>query len=334
MDEQRPEPLSEDPAVQSGTALRELAARLLALPDPYDQTTAPPSILVGQLPEDLPVEIPIPDGTVVIGSTARDLSRRNGRRFQIVLDADAPAERFRETYRQLLLTSGWNEDQERPRRSGFVPRRLPMLFRVPQWFPRLRRRLGLDRPEIPSLFRVGFRLGPRGPKLAVYVQDRRNAPTDVHLILFAGQREARPRHDPAWAVIPRLYSPPGAREQPEDERTGVLAPPFGARQLGGNWGGGGRRRWEPDGAYSYVALEFDSDLAAIAAHYTVQFEEAGWSRTDGGQGGPQAWSTWTFADERERPWTGAFTALRLPEAPEGAPNRYLLQVHAGRTPDR
>lgn len=319
--------------MQGGTALRELAARLLSPPDPYDQTTAPPRILVGRLPEDLPVETPIPDGTVVVGSMARDMFRRNGRMLQIVLDANVPAERFREIYRQLLLTSGWNEDQERPMRSGFVPRRLPMLFRVPQRFPHLRRRLGLDRPEIPALFRVGFRLGPRGPKLVVYLQDRRNAPTDVHLILFAGQREAWVRHDPTRNVIPRLYSPPGARQRHEVERTGVLAPPFGARQLGGNWGGGGSYR-ENDGAYSYVTLETDSDLAAIAAHYTAQFEEAGWSRTDGGQSGPQAWSTWTFADGQGRPWTGAFTALHLPEAPEGAPNRYLLQVHAGRTSDR
>ena len=261
------------------------------------------------------------------------MSRSNGRLLQIVLDADVPAERFRETYRQLLLTSGWNEDQERPRRSGFAPRSLPMLFRAAQRFPRLRRRLGLDRPELPTLFRVGFRLGPRGPKLAVYAQDRRNAPTDVHLVLFAGQREAWVRHDPAWSVIPRLYSPPSVSEQPEVERTGVLAPPFDARHLGGTWDGSGNRR-ENDGAYSYVALETDSELAAIAAHYATQLEEAGWSRTDGGQDSPQAWSTWTFADGQGRPWTGAFTALRLPEAPEGAPNRYLLQLHAGRTSNR
>jgi len=303
---------------------------LLATPNPHDQTITPPRILAGRLPEDLPVEIPLPDGTVVVGSMERDMFRKNGRMFQIVLDADVPAEQFRETYRQLLLTSGWNEDQERPGRSGFVPRRLPMLFRVSQRFPRLRSRLGLDRPELPALLRVGFRLGPRGPKLAVYFRDRPNAPTDVHLILFAGQREAWVRHDLIRNVIPSLYSPPGIRERYEDERTGVLAPPVGARQVRGNWGGGGRRRWEPDGAYSYVALESDSDLATIAVHYAAQFEEAGWTCMDGGQNGPQAWSTWTFTDGKGRPWTGAFTALRLPEAPEGAPSRHLLQVHAGR----
>jgi hypothetical protein len=81
--------------------------------------------------------------------------------------------------------------------------------------------------------------------------------------------------------------------------------------------------------YSAVILETDLDLATIGAHYTVQLEEAGWSRMDGGQAGPQTWSIWTFADTESGPWTGVFSALRIFETPQ----RYHLQVHINRLPD-
>lgn len=146
--------------MQGEAALRELAARLLAPPDSYDQATMPPRILVGRLPENLPVEIPVPDGLTVVGSIVRDMPRRNGRMIDVVLDADVPAELFRETYRQLLLTSGWDEDQERPGRSGFVPRGLPGLFhRAATRFSRLRRLLGERVPGLPRDIVGFFRLG-------------------------------------------------------------------------------------------------------------------------------------------------------------------------------
>ena len=64
----------------------------------------------------------------------------------------------------------------------------------------------------------------------------------------------------------------------------------------------------------------------LAAHYAAQLEQAGWTRTEEGRSGPQSWSAWTLTDEKGRPWTGTFTALAL----SGPPNRYLLQIHAGR----
>jgi hypothetical protein len=77
-----------------------------------------------------------------------------------------------------------------------------------------------------------------------------------------------------------------------------------------------------------VAIETDLDLAGVARHYATQLEDAGWSCSDEGISGPQAWSTWNFADTRGQPWVGAFTALRLPETPR----RYLLHLRADLKP--
>lgn len=314
-------------------ALRELAARLLA-PPPYSDALfaedEEPELFVGRLPDGMPAEVPIPNGTTVVGGVAQDLPR-GVRTAEIVLDAALPAEDFREVYRRLLLAGGWREDERSSGSRGFVPRGLPRFFHyAASRSSRLRRRFRGRVPGLPELL-DHFLLGERGPRLLVTVQDRRNAPTDVRLRLIAGRREPWASQDSAWAVIPSLVHPPRAREHPRGGGIGVLAPPFDARQLGGNPSGAS---WENDGAYSYAALETGLDLAELTAHYAAQLEEAGWTRADRGQSGPQAWSTWTLRDQKDRSWTGAFTTLRLSERPEGTPDRYLLQINATLTPHR
>lgn len=314
-------------------ALRALAARLLAPPYPSDALFAEggqPELSVGRLPENLPSDIPVPDGTTIIGGVSQSLPR-GVRTAEVVLDAALPAEDFLEVYRQLLLADGWREDERSPGRRGFVPCGLPRIFHyAASRSSRLRRRLRRRVPGLPELL-AHFLLGERGPRMLVTAQDRRNAPTDVRLRLVAGRRGPWTGQDPAWEIIPSLVPPSRARERSGGREIGVLAPPFDARQLGGNPSGAG---WENDGAYSYVALETGLDLAELAVHYAAQLEEAGWTRADEGQSGPQAWSTWTLRDEKNRPWTGAFTALRLSERPEEVPDRYLLQINATVTPNR
>lgn len=126
-----------------------------------------------------------------------------------------------------------------------------------------------------------------------------------------------------YPIIPLLELHPRARQLGRG-RVNVLMPPPGAP----TWGRGGG--WGPDSASSSAFVETDLDLAAVAAYYAAQLEEAGWSRTDECQSGPRAWSTWTFTDAENRRWIGAFTALWLP----GTPAWHLLQVRADRTPDR
>ena len=305
---------------------RVLVERLLAPPDPDGgPAVGPPRLFPGRLPDGLPPELPMPDGVVLLGGSTQDLGR--GRwTTEIVLDAEQPAERFREDYRRRLLAGGWQEDEDwsGPGRHGFVPPGLPGLFvRAAHRSPRLRRRLRGRVPGLPNLFPDLLRLGEDGPGLAVTAADRHDAPTDVRLRILYGRRGPRGRRDPAWDAIPSLVPPPGARGRREDAGTGILHPPRDARGLPGGSGG----RWESDGAYSHATLETGLDLEALASHYTAQLRTVDWTLTGEGQSGPQAWSTWRFADAQGRPWTGAFSALRL----LGPPARYLLQVHARRT---
>ena len=127
--------------------------------------------------------------------------------------------------------------------------------------------------------------------------------------------------------MPLLVPPPRSRGLDGSENTGLLAPPRESRHSGGEYGGS---NWEHDGAYSFVALETDLDLESVNYHYAAQLKNAGWNRSGEGMAGPQAWNTWTFSDNEDRPWTAAFTALRLPESSQ----RYLLHLRADRTPNR
>lgn len=301
-----------------------LAERLLAPPDlDGERESAPPRLYPGRLPDGLPAELPLPDGATIVGGFTQNMGR--GRWMtEVVLDVDLPAEELRENYRRRLFAAGWSEDDEfSPGRRGFVPPGLPGLFvRAAHRSPWLNRRLRGRVPGLPRLFPDVLHLGEGGPRLMVTAADRQGAPTDVRLRVFTGRRGRRLRHDPIWYTVPSLVPPPGARGRPDDSHTGILHPPRGARGLSGGSGGG----WQPDGAYSHSTLETDLDLDALASHYNDGLAEAGWNLTDEGQSGPQAWSTWTFTDERGKLWSGTFSALCL----SGSSTRYLLQIHAGR----
>lgn len=310
-----------NPPNENGAALRELAARLLSPPYHSDgPSSEKPELCVGRLPYGLPAEVPIPEGATIVGSSMH--GPHGGRLYEIVLDAPPTAERFRESFRQQLLAAGWREDDRLPGRSGFVPRGLPGLFyRAASRSSRLRRRMRGRVPGLPEIL-DHYLLGERGPRLMVSARDRKDAPADVRLRIAANQRSPWVHHDTAHTIIPSLVPPPDAHGRPQIGSANVLHPPLDARRMGG---GDGDR--ESDGSYSYAVLETTPDLAALAAHYADQLEQAGWTRIEEGKCGPQSWSAWTITDEKGRPWTGTFTALAL----SGPPNRYLLQIHAGRT---
>ena len=241
-----------------------------------------PSLLVGRLPENLPVEIPIPDGASIVGSRPHGNDSRA--EVEVVLDADATAEEAREAYRKLMARAGWSEsDRHRgPMGSGFVSGAPPDVLL--------------------------FCKGDRGPALFVRAREREGAPTDVRLSLLPDERHSpcspyRPEYYELFeSVLPTLNPPPGALWLP--------------RSAGGSY----------DEAESTAILETDLDLATIGAHYVARLQDAGWTLTEEGQGGPQAWNAWTFSDEAGDPWIGLFVALELPEPPR----QHFLQIHARR----
>jgi hypothetical protein len=261
----------------------DLVLRLLSSEDPVSRSVERPGIFVGRLPEEMPVEIPIPEGLSVVGSLVRsEHDPHDDPATEIVLDAAMPAERVRDLFRERMSESGWSERERRGYGGGF----------------------GFAPVGTTAL----FCRGERGPSLFLSAHDSAadegDVPTDVRLRLITTSRYS--------PCAPEPYEPEFDRIIPN------LAPPPGSYQWPGGGGGGG------DDAYSTATLQSDLDATAICAHYSEQLEGAGWSRTDGGRGGSQAWSTWSFADEGAQRWTGVFFALWLAEAPQ----RYFLLVHA------
>lgn len=175
----------------------DLALRLLAQEDPVSRMVEKPRIFVGRLPEDLPVEISIPDGFAVVGSLVRDEhDPYDDPAIEIVLDARMSAEQARETYRELMSAAGWSEPERRGPGGGFD-------FR-------------------PVGTTALFCRSARGPALFLSAHERppddRDAPTDVRLRLITSSRHSPCAPDPYEPefdrIIPNLAPPPGSYQFP------------------------------------------------------------------------------------------------------------------------
>ncbi len=239
-----------------------------------DPRTNNPQLFVGQLPTNLPFELPIPEGSRIIGSLARSAAH-----LTIVLDVPLPPGQALAFYMERLQAAGWAEPEQPPgimQVGGFVHSRLQALSHS-----------------------MLFCKGPRGPSLHFFALAEQNGITDVRLDLNLDERES-PCGQAARMRRQRMHRPGF------EELIPPLVPPAGARQMGGG-GGGSSDSW-----YSSATLEADSDLAALAAHYAGQLAQGGWTRTDEGTAGPAAWHTWTFQDEDKEPWYGMFFMLKLP----------------------
>lgn len=64
-----------------------------------------PSIYLAEIPENIPIEIPIPDNAEVIGTIAWD-----NRIFQVILDVPEMPEDVLKFYRKSLNETGWGRD--------------------------------------------------------------------------------------------------------------------------------------------------------------------------------------------------------------------------------
>ncbi|HEY7350533.1 MAG TPA: hypothetical protein VH599_19650 [Ktedonobacterales bacterium] len=255
--------------------LQELALRLTT--SPFDPRTQNPQLFVGRLPENLPFELPIPEGSRIIGSLARSATH-----IDIVLDVPLLPEQTLAFYKEQLQAAGWAEPEQPmgiPQHGGFVHSHM----------------LALSHSAL-------FCKGPHGPALHITAMTEQTGATGVRLDLNLDERESPCGHA-ARMRRERMHRPGMEQLIPP------LAPPAGARQMGGG-GGGGSDSW-----YSSATLEADADLATLAAHYATQLEQGGWTRTDAGQHGPVAWHAWTFQDEDQEPWHGFFFMHQSPGKP-------------------
>ncbi len=92
---------TDDPA-----ALRALAERLLAQPFSLQGNDPMTALIVGQVPPDLPVALPVPPGATVVGGVTRH-SGGMPVNWEIVLDAPGAPDDLLAFYRQAFTGLGW-----------------------------------------------------------------------------------------------------------------------------------------------------------------------------------------------------------------------------------
>jgi len=155
---------------------RVLARRLLA-PAPEEL-----QFLVGRLPDELPMEIPLPDDARIVGSLVR-----SGGETEIVLDGSQTADQVLDFYREELASAGWIAF-DYPMQGGFVP----------------------------GIGRTGLTFCSEIQDLVLWVgaYEVEDGPTDVRLDLRTEPRLASCTKDPGAPehAIPFLEDPPGAQQ--------------------------------------------------------------------------------------------------------------------------
>ncbi len=213
-------------------AMRELAMRFIQpiyVRFSPSRPAGPPQLLPGRLPPSPPVEVPIPEGSRIIGTVVQDSESTT------VLDAPLSADAVLAFYRERMPALGWRE-QEVPGRQphgqgGFTFRR-PLTIESALFFQ-----------------------GPRGPSLNVVaaLRPQPGALTEVSLMF-----RIRPPD--------RMQGPLSQRMNGMQEMIPPLEPPEGAEQQGGGAGGGGGS-WRTDAMLLTdrrlvaVAAHYDAQLA-------------------------------------------------------------------------
>lgn len=155
---------------------RRLVERLLGFPDSKSQ------LLIGELPKNLPVALPIPEKAEILGSIVYA-----GRGYQILLDAVQPSEQVEAFYRDRLKAEGWSPPRELPAFGGFASGN----YRNPDLYCK----------------------STDGPALSLTIHPRENSFTPVNLTVNGGQqgqvmcRSPFPESDFPNSPLPPLYDP-------------------------------------------------------------------------------------------------------------------------------
>jgi hypothetical protein len=266
--------------------LLELALRLATYPG--DSSTQHAQLLPGQLPDQLPVDIPFPEGSRVLGSLIR-----NPESIDMLLDTYLPPEQVLIFYRQRMEALGWQTtDIFQPNRGGFMSSGSRSRGGNETFYKGLRDpSLSVYGLGISSAWVDEFNRNRSGPVLTVNAYPGKGNMTDLRLNLNMNGP-----------------FPPGPPRHMRGRPSRILLPaveaPEGAIQGGGSAGGG------PDGAHADATLVTHADLSTLAAHYKTQLEQAGCVLTEEGQNGPLAWNTWTLKEDDEQ-WRGFFLILKV-----------------------
>ncbi|MCC5667558.1 hypothetical protein LC653_27670 [Nostoc sp. CHAB 5784] len=249
-------------------------------------------LLVGQLPKELPTNLPLPNGAKVAASIIYNNADKQ-ESFEIFLDASQSPEQVQAFYREQLLSAGWQslDAFSRTANRGFVSTDSTL-------------------PERSTFCKTSI-----GPFLSIITRRWSNTFTDVSLLLNSGflilsaghsynnannpcsdkfrQRylNAAERFD--IAPMPLLSAPP---------KTSISVSPYGSGV--GN-----------DSLISKATLKTELDSQALASHYEAQFKQAGWTRIDAKSGKSLILSVWMLKDKKGKSWQAILTLTKNDSQP-------------------
>jgi hypothetical protein len=254
----------------------EFALRLVTYPN--DSRTQNAKLIQGQLPDKLPEEIPIPEGSRILGSLIR-----NPEEIEMFIDTKMSSEEAIRFYIQSMGALGWKTlDVYHPNRGGLLPAGSRNRGGNETFYKGLRDpSLIVDGLGLASAWEDEINRNRSGPVLTVNAYPGKGNLTDLrlHLNMQGPFPPGPPRHMRIHQSRNIAISLP-ALEAPEDS----------------NMRGGGSGS-SLNGAHSEITLETNLDLSTLVAHYKTQLAQSGCALIDEGLSGQIAWLNWTLMDD-------------------------------------
>lgn len=224
------------------------------------------SIFIGQLPDDIPFDIPLPEKTSVVGSVVR----QNGLYIDIILDSELKQNELIDFFAASLSNDNWQPGVQNFSPGGFQP--FPM---TSTYIRRNEAVLNISISELANEKVSSLRINIQtDPGQALYLERR-----GINQMGFM-------QTDPYYHV-PYLIPLQGVSVQ----------------SIGG--GGGGGPLSSPKNAFQSAILKTEISLFDIAEHYINQLSDNySWNLTDSLVKENISWSSWTFTDDSDQIWGG------------------------------
>ncbi|MBW4541850.1 MAG: hypothetical protein KME43_22295 [Myxacorys chilensis ATA2-1-KO14] len=209
-------------------------------------------LLVGRLPEKLPVDLPLPSNAKVIATLVRSQEHT-----EVILDATQSPEQIRAFYKAQLQTSGWKS---------------------PLSYSHFNSEPGFVASDSTDNLPLYFCKSAQGPKLSISSgRGSANEPTDVRLYLdkdsdICQEPQAQQTTEPNEQLpLPSLVAPSSIQVST-------------ATSIGGNGYG--------ENFYASAHLESRLTAAAIQAAYEEQLTRSGWTKFSTHKDESILWSSW------------------------------------------
>lgn len=228
----------------------------------------------GEVPDDLPVALPLPAGNRLIGSVIRRISMRNTT-WDVLFDILSTPDDVAVFYQGALQASGWTTPPPINYAGSYVPSgfQFQRVSSAPTRTP-------VPRTPTPNVQKSVTLCPSSGdPGMTVMARQIPSGMTGVtvHFDAYSTQCSYLRRGTPTPAPppsLPALSGPPDAAISPVDYE-----------EVGDN--------------LSDATVETDLSATELEAIYSKQLEAAGWTRITGDARGSLAWSLWSTSSGKQ-----------------------------------